>query len=97
MATGVSVTVDPAKAGIAVDGRAVKVNAGVFTVEGAVGSAHVVSVTYGGRSQAFRVVVTENGAEPKALKFVRQAVPAAPGPVSPQPAPAPATDDSVYD
>jgi serine/threonine-protein kinase len=60
----VRVNIEPANAQITVDGQAVALQGGAITIEGALGSVHVVRVTAGNRSETTNVIIAEQGASP---------------------------------
>jgi serine/threonine-protein kinase len=63
----VQVAIDPADAEVSVDGHTVLLKDSVLTIEGTLGSTHVVRVSALGQTQTKDVIVTEQGAVPARL------------------------------
>ena len=60
----VSVAIDPPDAEVSVDGRTALLKDAVLTIEGSLGSSHVVRVSAHGQTETKDVIVTEQGAVP---------------------------------
>jgi serine/threonine-protein kinase len=63
----VLVKIDPMDAKVTVDGQSVASQDGAITMEGTLGSVHVVIVTVGNRSETTNVIIAEQGASPERL------------------------------
>ncbi|MBK9259922.1 MAG: serine/threonine protein kinase [Polyangiaceae bacterium] len=60
----VRVGIEPAGAEVSVDGRAAALQDGAITIEGTLGSSHVVRVSADGRTETKEVIIAEQGASP---------------------------------
>jgi serine/threonine protein kinase len=60
----VRVNIEPAEAEVSVNGRAVQLQDGAISIEGTLGSSHVVRVSANGRTETKDVIVAEHGAAP---------------------------------
>lgn len=60
----VRVRIEPTDANVTVDGQAVSLQDGTISIEGTLGSSHVVKVSSGNRSETTNVIIAEQGASP---------------------------------
>lgn len=63
----VRVNIEPTDAKVTVNGRDVPLQAGMISIEGTLGSSHIVRVTTGNRSETTNVIISEQGASPDRL------------------------------
>jgi hypothetical protein len=70
----VHVAIDPPDAEVSVDGRAALLKDAVLTIEGTLGSSHVVRVSALGQTETKDVIVTEQGAVPERVAVTASSV-----------------------
>jgi eukaryotic-like serine/threonine-protein kinase len=87
VAAPISVAIEPATAGVLLDGKPITNHGGTIAIEGDPGSRHTVVLTAGSRSQSFMVELTPEGPRPDRLALPAQG--SFPPPPSPSPPPAP--------